>query len=432
MVQVKVLGEFFFSQVLHKPIYDVDGRLVGRLRDMAVRWDGASPRVSGIKFAKGLQDHIDINQIEQWDERGLRLKSGLAPDNVKLLREDEIYVGKWLLDKQIIDLKGSKLVRVNDIKLSWVNLGDMSDIILVAVDIGLNGILRRLGMSFFTRSMENNQFVGWQYIKPLENRTANLQLSQEQSRLSQLHPVDIADIIENLDRQERSGFIDDLDNQTAAEALEELDLDTQVEIIEQMDSERASDILEEMAPDEAADILGELPEEKSSELLNLMEPEEAREVMGLMQYPEDTAGALMTTEFISFSAGMTAEETINQLRELAPSAETIYYLYVLDADKVLQGVVSLRDLIVSQPRAALGEIMSVRVVTVNHHADHDKVFEVVSKYNLLAVPVVDDAGVLLGIITVDDVLETVLPDRSSLDTFSPLIMPRLRGWRWGE
>ncbi len=432
MVHVKVLGEFFFSQVLHKPIYDADGRLVGRLRDMAVRWDGAAPRVSGIKFARGLQDHIDINQIEHWDETGLKLNISLTPENVKPLQADEIYVGKWLLDKQIIDLKGSKLVRVNDIKLSWVNLGETSDIILVAVDIGLSGILRRLGMGFLSRSTENNQFVGWQYIKPLENRTANLQLSQEQSRLSQLHPVDIADIIENLDHQERSEFIDDLDNQTAAEALEELDLDTQVAIIEQMDSERASDILEEMAPDEAADILGELTEEKSSELLNLMEPEEAREVMGLMQYPEDTAGALMTTEFIAFAAGMTAEETINQLRELAPSAETIYYLYVLDENKALQGVVSLRDLIVSKPQAALGEIMSVRLVKVSHDDDHDKVLEVVSKYNLLAVPVVDDAGIMLGIITVDDVLETVLPDRSSLDTFSNFVMPRLRGWRWGE
>jgi len=431
MVKVKILGEFFFSQVLNKPIQDAKGQVVGRLRDMAVRWDGISPRVTGIKYAKGLQTHIDINQIDQWDEQGLKLKGELGLQSVTALDENEIYVGKWLLDKQIIDLKGSKLVRVNDIKLSWVNLGDTSDIILLAVDIGLGGILRRIGLNFLAQKRED-QFVGWQYIKPLENKTANLVLSQEQSQLSQLHPVDIADIIEGLDRWERSGFISTLDNQTAAEALGEVDLDTQVEIIEQMDSERASDILEEMPPDEAADLLSELSERKSTELLNLMEPEDAQDVRELMSYPEDTAGALMTTEYIAFPASLSAEETINQLREQAPAAETIFYLYVVDELEALKGVVSLRDLIVAQPKTTLGEFMSKRVVSVKHDDDHQKVLELVSKYNLLAVPVIDENGMMLGIITVDDVLDTLLPDRSSLETFSPFIGPGLRGRRWAE
>ncbi|OPY57758.1 MAG: Magnesium transporter MgtE [Pelotomaculum sp. PtaU1.Bin035] len=431
MIQVKVLGEFYFSQVMGKPIYDDQDRSIGRLRDMAVRWDGISPRVTGIKYAKGVQDHIDISQIDKWDERGLKLKSKLEKGNMSHLQEDEIYVGKWLLDKQIIDLKGSKLVRVNDIKLSWVHHGQTSDIILVAVDIGLRGLFRRLGMEFLIQNLDN-QFVGWQYITPIETRTANLRLSQEQSRLNQLHPADIADIMEDLDHQERTGFIDNLDNQTAAEALVEVDLDTRVEIIERMDSLRASDILEEMPPDEAADILGELPLEKSSELLDLMEPDEAQDVRELMGYPEDTAGALMTTEYIAFTAGMTAEETINRLRELAPSAETIYYLYVVDEQEVLQGVVSLRDLIIAQPHAALGGFMSTRVIYVNHYDDHKRVLDVVNKYNLLAVPVVDDQGVIMGIITIDDVLETLVPDRGSLETFSNIMLPKRSGRNWRE
>lgn len=422
MVHVKVLGEFYLSQVINRPIYDAEGRRVGRLRDMAIRWGGISPHVTGIKYAKGIQNHIDINDIDRWDEQGIKLKGALAENKLRHLQADEIYVTKWLLDKQIIDLKGSKLVRVNDIKLSWVNKGHTSSIILVAMDIGLGGLLRRIGLEFLVKTRAPH-LVGWQYIKPLENRTANLRLVQEKMQISQLHPADIADIIEELDHQERSQFINMLDNDTAAEALAEINLDDLVEIIERMDATRASDILEEMAPDEAADVLGELPEEKSSQLLNLMEPEEAQEVRELMDYPDDTAGSLMTTEYIAFPSGMTAEEAINRLRELAPAAETIYYLYVVDAQGVLMGVLSLRDLIIARPQELLSEFMHTRVVKVNRNDDHSTVLDVVRKYNLLAVPVVDDQGLLLGIITVDDVLDTLLPDRSNLDTFFNFMLP---------
>jgi magnesium transporter len=429
MEDIKVLGEFYFSRVMGKPIYDLDGRKVGQLRDMAVSWEGSSPRVTGIKYAKNVQNHIDINQIDKWDENGLRLKSKFDENKLNHLQDYEIYMGKWLLDKQIIDLKGSKLVRVNDIKLSWIHHRKTSDIILVAVDIGMRGLFRRLGMEFLIKDRENN-FVGWQYIKPIENKMANLQLSYEQDHLSQMHPVDIAEIIEDLDYQERAEFIEDLDTEIAAEALAEVDLDTQVEIIENMDSERASDILEEMPPDEAADILGELPEEKSSELLNLMEPEEAEDVRELMGYPEDTAGALMTTEYIALFGSTTVEKTIERLRELEPAAETIYYLYVVDEMESLQGVLSLRDLIIAQPQTTLGEIMRSRIVSVGHHDDHEKVLDMVSKYNLLAVPVVDDHNMIQGIITIDDVLDTILPDRSRLETFSHFMLSKRkeRGW----
>ena len=144
-----------------------------------ILWDGISPRVTGIKYVKGVQDHIDINQIEQWDEHGLKLKTSLREGNLNHLCENEIYVGKWLLDKQIIDLKGSKLVRVNDIKLSWVSHGENNEIILIAVDIGLLGLFRRIGTEFLVKNREN-YFVGWQYITPLETKTSSLRLSQEQ------------------------------------------------------------------------------------------------------------------------------------------------------------------------------------------------------------------------------------------------------------
>jgi flagellar motility protein MotE (MotC chaperone) len=424
--------EFFLSQVLGKPIYDSNGKLVGHLRDMAVRWDNHYPRVTGIKFARHLQQHIGIDRIAQWDKRGIRLKVAF-PAELHPLAPEEIYVGKWLLDKQIIDTKGSKLVRVNDIMLAWIESGPVRELILVAVDAGLRGLLRRIGIEGLVKKRHQHlrdRLVDWKYIKPLESRVDNLRLTLEQPSLSALHPADLADIIEDLDSVSRSQLLDGLDRQTAIEALTEADIDTQVEIISDMDSTRASELLAEMPPDEAADILGELPEEKSSELLNLMDKDEAEDVRELMEYEENTAGALMTTEFISFPADTTAEGCIDRLRELKPPADTAYYLYVVDRDEILKGVVSLRDLIVAPPQTELGAIMSTHIVSVRGDDDLRKVQETVTKYDLLALPVVDEQGVLLGIITVDDVLREVFPDRGGLESFTDFMTGGRFRRRW--
>lgn len=426
MEKVKAQREFFLSQALGKQIFDSGGKLVGRLRDMAVRWDNHYPRVTGIKFAKDVQKLIEISQIAQWDERGIRLNVAFT-EELRPLEEQEIYVGKWLLDKQIIDTRGSKLVRVNDIMLAWIDSSPSPDLILVAVDVGVRGLMRRIGVESLVRGRPQN-LVDWKYINPLETRMESLRLTVERPSLNELHPADLADIIEDLDSVSRSQLLAGLDQQTAIEALTEADIDTQVEIITGMDTAQASKLLADMPPDEAADILGELPEEKSNELLSLMDQEEAEDVRELMEYEEDTAGALMTTEFISFPADTTAENCINRLRELAPSAETIYYLYIVDHDEALKGVVTLRDLIVAAPQTQLGAIMLPRIYSVQGGDDVHRVQEMVMKYDLLALPVIDDAGVLLGIITVDDVMDTVLPDRSSLDSFADF-MTRSKSWR---
>jgi CBS domain-containing protein len=420
--------KFFLSQVLGKPIYDDDGKLVGRLRDMAVRWDNHYPRVTGIKFAKHVQKHIGISQIACWNEQGIRLGASFS-DDLQPLAPEELYVGKWLLDKQIIDLKGSKLVRVNDIMLAQIENGSAFDLILVAVDVGARGLLRRIGLETLVRRRPQN-LVDWKYINPPESKMGNLRLKLEHPSLQDLHPADLADIIEDLDSTSRSQLLAGLDRETAIKTLTEADIDTRVEIITDMDSASASGMLADMPPDEAADILAELPEHKSSELLDLMNQDEAEDVRELMEYEENTAGALMTTEFISFPADTTAEDCINRLRELAPSAEAIYYLYITDHQEVLKGVVSLRDLIVAMPRTELGDVMHSRIVSVRGDDDLHKVQETVTKYDLLALPVVDEQGVLLGIITVDDVMETVFPDRGGLDSFTDFMTHSRPGRRW--
>jgi len=423
MNDLKVLGEFYFSQLSNKPIWDSLGRRIGRLYDMAIRWDSISPQVTGIRYAKGISALIPIEWVVSWDSDGLRLSAAFDPLLTCPLHEDETFIGKWLLDKQIIDLEGSRLVRVNDIALSWVSHDDHQFIVLVAVDIGVRGLFRRLGAEFLLNRIEN-KFVGCQYIKPLESRTSSLQLTREKEQLRQLHPADIADIIEEMDYKQRANFLDTLDSQQAIDALTEMELDTQVEMINQMDEDKASDILEEMPADQAADILGELSSAKSEELLRLMESDDAEDVRELMQYEEDTAGSLMTTEYVGLPFWLTAEQAIDELRRLAPEAETIYYLYVVDEQEILEGVLSLRELIIASPATPLKDLMHTKIVKISPYDDHEKVIDVIHKYGLLAVPVVNDQDEVLGIITVDDVLELLMPDRPRVESHTTLIARR--------
>jgi magnesium transporter len=422
--QLHVLREFFFSQIQGEPIYDHEGHRVGKLIDLAIHWEGETPpRVTGIKYARGVQSHIGLDQVEEMNQDRIRLVGKLQEENLIPLKADEIYVGKWLMDKQIIDLKGSKVVRVNDVKLFWVKSGDRKYVIPMAVDIGLRGLARRLGVEFLFKRLEN-QLVWWQFIQHLEEKTAALQLSTERAKLDQLHPADLADLIEDLDYKKRSDFIEDLDVEVAAEAFAEMERDTQIEILEHMDNVQASDLLEEMAPDEAADILGELPEAKADALLNLMEPEEAQEVRRLMVYEDGTAGSLMTTEYLALSPSITVNEAFAQLRRLAAEAETIYYLYLVEEDQTLSGVMSLRELLMAEPDTLLRDLMQTRIISVHPQDSDEAVAEDVNKYNLLAIPVVDEANRMLGIITVDDVLEVLIPDRSSLETFTSLFVSK--------
>lgn len=422
-VQVQVLGEFFFSQVQRIPIYDHEGRQVGELRDLAIRWDRETPKVTGLKYAKGVQKHIPVEQVEEFKRLGIKLKGAMQEEGLVPLQADEFYMGKWLMDKQIIDIKGAKVVRVNDIKIFWLQSGERKYLLPVAVDIGLRGLARRLGVEFLFKKREEH-FVWWNSIQHLEEKTANLQLVSDRSQLDKLHPVDLAEILEDLDYKKRADFIEDLDTETAAEAFAEMEADTQVEIIEHLDSQQAADLLEEMPPDEAADLLGELPEEKADELLNLMEPEEAQEVRELMEHEEGTAGALMTTEFIALPPELTAAEAFPRLRKLAAEAETIYYLYILGEGETLLGVVSLRELLIAEPEAKLADLMQTRIISVLADDADERATELIDKYALLAIPVVEESGKMVGIITVDDVLDMLIPDRGSLETFANLFVSK--------
>ncbi|BBB90387.1 MAG TPA: CBS domain-containing protein [Methylomusa anaerophila] len=429
MNEVKVLADFFFSRMEGKPIIDAAGRRLGKVKDVVILWDGVTPRVTSIKFQNRQQGLLPVELISSFGDDGLRLAVDADHLLTKPLLDNELYVGRWLLDKQIIDLKGSKLVRVNDITLSWVAHEDKRTLVLVAVDIGVRGLFRRLGLEFLVAKWSNH-FIGLQYIKPLEVRTSKLQLNRDKEQLEQLHPADIADLIEEMDYKSRAGFIKSLDLEQAGEAISEMGLDSQVEVIAQMDVDHASDILEEMPRDEVANILSEMPQEKTEEILSLMATEEAKEVRELMEYPEDTAGGLMTTEYICLSPHLTADQAIKLLREMAIGAETIYYLYIVDEKEKLLGVMSLRELILASPDSSLESVMEDKVILVRPYDDHRKVAETISKYGLLAVPVADDDGTMLGIVTVDDILQLLMPERSGFDAGLLFRGSKLASRRW--
>ena len=409
-------GDIFVSDVYKKPVLDQAGEEIGRLRDIIVGQGDPFPAVSALVVASGKNSIVlSWELINLFNKRVISanvLRKNLIPAPPA---PTDILICRDLLDKQIVDINGAKLVRVNDLRLGDVN-GRMC---LIAADIGLRGILRRLGLesqgerflSMLRYRMSSN-LIGWHYLQPVEPKLSKLTLTVSRQKVSQMHPADLAEIISEVSQKERRAIFGTLDLETAAEALHELEPSLQADIIDDLSQEQASDILEQMPPDEAADVLGDLPEKKAKELISLMEKDEAQDVTELLEHEEDTAGGLMTTEFLAFPPDMTVEDAITELRLEAPDVETIYYLYLTDDRDRLLGVLTLKDLILARPELPLRDIMRSPVKTLSLDAEQKDVAEFISKYNLLAAPVVDEDQVLRGIVTVDDVVDFLLPTAS--------------------
>lgn len=411
-----VSGEIFVSEVIGHPVLDRSGDEIGRLRDIVVGPGEPFPPLQALVISRRRSlAIIPWHQLQIFNRRVISvtiLASDVSPASIL---PTDILICRDLLDKQIVDINGAKLVRVNDLKFGDVN----GKACLVAADVGLRGFLRRFGWEArgerffaFFRSALPYRLIGWNVLQTIEPRLTRLTLTVSRKKVAKLHPADLAEIISEVSQKERDALFGSLDVEVAAEALHELEPRIQAEIIDGMSSSRASDILEQMPPDEAADVLGDLKEEKAKELINLMEKEEAEDVQELMEHEEDTAGGLMTTEYLSFPPDMTVEEAITELRLEAPDVETIYYLYLVDVEGKLLGVVSLKDLILAKPTMLLADIMKTPVKTLTLDTPQKDVAEFISKYNLLAAPVVDDSHLMQGIVTVDDVVDILLPPAS--------------------
>ena len=403
----------YLSQAIGRPVHDRQGDLIGKVADLIVAIGDRYPPVTGLVMSNGRRrTFLAWKDVGTFDEHGAKLQSHTLDIDRFEQRPNELLLFKDLQDKQIVDIDGRKIVRVNDLRLDLLE----GKLHLVAVDVGAAGILRRLGFEGPFRTIARNfrlgvpeRYIDWEDVDPLESSIASIRLRVPHEGLRELHPADLAAIIDELTPRDRAGILAALDDEAAADAIEEMEPETQVEVLEDLAPERAADILEEMSPDDAADLVADLSEASRREILQLMERDEADEVEQLLEYPEESAGGIMTTEFIAVPEHLTAAGTIDRLRELEPDAETVYYIYVVDDDGRLTGVLSLRDLIVTKPETIIRDIMFSEPVTVGLLASQDEVAQVVAHYNLLAVPVVDDEDRLVGIVTVDDAIDTVLP-----------------------
>ncbi|MGE5561481.1 MAG: magnesium transporter [Chloroflexota bacterium] len=402
----------FVSDVLGQRVYDQSGRVLGRIRDLVMLAKDPQATIT-LVIINGADGRLLAIDGAGWRHEEARFVVDGSMDDATPYRElvSHILLGRDVLDKQIIDVKGAKVVRVNDIELRWGVKGCR----VSAVDAGARGFVRRLlGPKLFPLLTGGvwrpaSRLISWALVEPLGSAGSPLRLSMSSRKLADMHPADLADIVEDLDRHEQVALFSSLDDESAAETLSEVDeAADQEHILDQLGTERAADILEEMSPDDVADLLAEMPPEKAEAILASMAEEEQADVRELLRYAEHTAGGLMTTGYIDITEDLTAAEVIELLRANEPDAETIYYLYVVDARGVLTGVLSLRELIIAKPETLVREIMTGPAISVPVEASEDEVVDIMAKYDFLAVPVVDDDNRLRGIITIDDVMDVAM------------------------
>lgn len=400
----------FLNDILHKPVLDSQGEKIGVLEDLVISGHEAFPVVTGVVVALHKRrtlprgpaepDRLVVpwKQMSSLCEELISTNEPLASLHSAAPGTSDVYLARDLLDKQIVDTDGHRMVRVNDLKLTQVKGG----LRLLGADISGQAFLRRLLPFRFSE-----QLVSWNYVAPLTAMPSQVKLTVPQSRLSSLHPADLADLIERMNPGAAADALENLDVEVAADALEEVLDAYKADIVEEMETSVAADVLEAMPADEAADIVGDLSDDRAQEILAEMQPSEAAEVKELLRYDADSAGGRMTSDVFTLPQDLTAAQAISRLRALAPDAETPYYLFVVDKDEHLLGNVSLRNLVTAAPDRRLGQIMDAQVIKVDVDTSQEEVAAVIRKYNLLAVPVVDRENRLQGMVTVNDIVNVI-------------------------
>ncbi len=404
----------FLSEILGHSITDIDGRYIGKLEDLIAREPGDA--IHPVVDAVVIKDRnktiiVPYMLVMALFAPSIPLKCSAEEITVYDPGENDIFLSRDVLDKQIIDTDGARVVRVNDLELLRVN----GSLYVGNVDIGMMGIWRRLGVADVTQRItsllhlpDSRTFISWDDVELLRHDPF-MRLRVPVESITELHPADVAEIISDLNKLESGELLEALNMQQLADTLEEVETEFQANLVEHMSDEKVADLLEEMEPDAAADLLAELPEQRSRDLLKLMNKEDSDDVRKLLSYPEDSAGGIMTTEYACVPLQLTAEAAIQWLREQASDAETLFYVYVTDEQDHLLGVFSLRELIFAAPTAPVKDFMQNHVKSVNLTEHQDQVAQIVTKYNLLAIPVVDDNDVMHGIVTADDALDKIIP-----------------------
>lgn len=419
-----LITTFYFSRVVGCKVYNRNGILLGRLIDLAVDLqltaiDDNQPFRPKLKalYVKhsSAKKFLQFERITLSKENGAYMLTidGYSEIDANLASET-LLLGQAFLDQQIVDINGRKVVRVNDIRL--VFLADA--VYTIAVDVGIEGLLRRLGVAkqvssllgIFNRKISSH-FILMDDVAAVDNSNFSIKLSKTATKLNRLHPSDLADIIEDLGKSSKTSIFSHLDEEMAADVLEELEPHEQVLIIESLPIDKAADVLEKMPANEAADIIDELEFDKAEQLLCEMEPESSEEVRELLEYSDNAVGSIMTTEVLSFTETAKVDDILNHIRESQPERDMLYSIFVVDKQNKLVGTVSVRDLLVSKPNTILKDIMVDDPVSVLDTSRMYSLAELVSKYNLLAIPVTDENDILEGMVVIDDVVDDLLGKR---------------------
>ncbi|HEX7736529.1 MAG TPA: magnesium transporter [Ktedonobacteraceae bacterium] len=428
----------FLSALLRENVCDLDGRKLGTLKDVCVSLSEAFPMVTALVVSQPTLTNNDLiipwTQVDNLEEeRKIHLTVKQPQISTYTPFSDEILLRRDILDTQIVDTQGFRVVKVNDLKLAQIK----GTARLIGVDISLTGLLRRLGAEWLVKALParvEERIITWNYVEPIQVVKAGVtgqlavagvgggrggsalgiggvipqvQLNVSHTKLAELRPADIADILEQLDAEEAGAVLGRLAPAIAADTLNEVEYPLQSEILSELDPERASDLLEILPPDDAADILADIPLDEAERLLSLMPVSESQPIRDLLRYGPETAGGIMTTEVLALAQDLTVEEALAYLRQHSEHLEMIYYLYIVDAERHLIGIVSLRELVVAGPEARLQDLMDTNVIKVQAEMDQEEVARLIARYDLLGVPVVDNADHLLGLITVDDVIDVI-------------------------
>ena len=410
----------YLSQIIGKPVVDATGEKIGSISDVAISTGEVFPRITSLAFTGPGKVPFMISwrkYVDEFDEDdGVKLAFEATGIRFSYLQPDEVLLARDLLNRQIVDTQGMKVVRVNDLKLSVSG----SQIRLLGAEVGARGILRGLAPWLETAVCAvakalgkkiDEQIIAWNYMDLLDRDLSEVQLSVTHKRLDELHPADVADILEQLDPQQRANVFKHLDDTRVGEAISEMEDEFQADVFDDLDDARAAKFLGQMDPDDAADIVRDLSYEKAETLLRLMGVEDAAEIRRLLGYKDGTAGGIMTTQYVSVKEDTTVGEAIEVIRELPEDFPSVHYLYVVDEYDKLSGVLSLRSLVLAHNSTLVSQIMyDDDLVTALPDEDEDEVAADISKYDLLALPVVDEHDRLLGIVTFDDALDVVEDD----------------------
>jgi magnesium transporter len=403
---------FYASKLQKNTAIDPLGTHSGNLVDLVVSLKEKYPPVTAVvlKVARRGEVIIPWEALRGFEESRVLLAGKLSDIKPRAIKKDEIRLIKDVLDKQIVDTEGRKVIRVQDVQLARVD----RKVRVIAVDISGRAILRRLGVGRLSdmvpsRMAPRHNYIDWANVDLIGSGVDAVKLKVSHDKLALLHPADIADIVNELSPDDRVALLESLAKEVAADTVEEMTPEHQAGALTDMAPKKAAEILKEMEPDDAADLLADLPDEKTAELLSIIKKEEADELRELLSHAEDSAGGIMTTEFIALPERLNVQQAIEHMRKMEPDAETIYYAYVVDKDEKLKGVLSLRKMIVSKPETKIADLMESNPVAVNVKDDQKEAAKLIAKYNLLAIPVVDEEGHLEGIVTVDDAIDVVIP-----------------------